>query len=324
MNQLISHEICICTRGRSLSLLELLESLGESDNIQRRLIRIVINGEAPTPELIQSIEQISESMKLDLVVNYSAAGLTKARNFALEQCNSELITFLDDDITVEGNCFNEIERLFALNERIVGSTPLISGMYSDLKSSFMGRLKHQWIRRNYQGKVSKSGKNFWFIDDGIEPKHTKAMWLPGCCMTYRRATLNGLRFPEELQNGPTGGYSLGEDVIFSIRASKFGELHLNRKARIFHKKAEGIRDNRQIMATGVGRFLAYETREESRIVSIMPTSVRLLFEISSLGGRSLLQPKRLADLKYKLIELRGFLSELKSPILVSEGRIHER
>jgi hypothetical protein len=163
-------------------------------------------------------------------------------------------------------------------------------MYSDLKTSSIGRLKHKWIRRKYQGKVTKSGKNFWFADDGAEPNHTNAMWLPGCCMTYRRARLIEIRFPEELQNGPTGGYSLGEDVIFSIRASKFGELHLNQKTRIFHEKADGIRDNRQIMAIALGRFLAYETREESRLVSVNAVFMRLLFEISSLAGKTLLTP----------------------------------
>ena len=321
---MISHEICICTRGRNLSLLELLDSLAASKDIKDRFIRIVVNGEAPSPELLQSIKDISTTKDLKLVVNYSALGLTKARNFALDESTSELITFIDDDITIDKNCFTEIEQFFSLNEKIVGSTPVISGMYSELKNSFMGRLKLLWIRRSYQGKVSKSGKNFWFIDNGRIPGQTNAMWLPGCCMTYRRSRINGIRFPEELQNGPTGGYSLGEDVIFSIRASKFGELHLNPRTRIFHKKAEGIRDNRQIMANASGRFLAYETREESGHVSTAAAFARLLFELSSLLGRCLLKPKRLVDLNYKLIELRGFINELKSPILVSKGSKRER
>jgi len=324
MNQLISHEICICTRGRTQSLLVLLESLATCNNIQSKLIRIVFNGDSPTLELLRSIEEIRASKKLNLAVNYSAPGLATARNFALDKSDSDLITFIDDDITLEKNCFDEIEQFFKLNERIVGSTPIISGMYSDLKSSSIGRLKHKWIRTKLQGKLTKSGKNFWFTDDGAEPTHTDAMWLPGCCMTYRRARLIDIRFPEELQNGPTGGYSLGEDVVFSIRASKFGELQLNQKARVFHEKAEGIRDNRKIMAIALGKFLAYETREVPRLVSIKAVSIRLLFEISSLCGKTLLQPKRFIDLKFKLMEFHGFLSELKSPVLVSKGLKHER
>jgi len=320
----ISHEICICTRGRSLSLLELLDSLAASKGIKDRFIRIVVNGEAPSPELLQSIRDKRITENLNLVVNYSALGLTKARNFALDESTSELITFIDDDITVEKNCFIEIEQFFSLNEKIVGSAPVISGMYSELRNSFFGRLKLSWIRKSYQGKVSKSGKNFWFIDDLRIPEQTNVMWLPGCCMTYRRSRVDGIRFPEELQNGPTGGYSLGEDVIFSIRASKFGELHLNPRTRIFHKKAEGIRDNREIMANALGRFLAYETREESGHVSTTAASARLLSELSSLVARSLLKPKRLIDLNYKLIELRGFINELKSPILVPKGLKRER
>lgn len=321
---MISHEICICTRGRNLSLLELLDSLAGSKNIEDRFIRIVVNGEKPNPELLQSIDEIRTVKNLNLVVNYSASGLTKARNFALDESTAELITFIDDDISVDKNCFIEIEQFFSLNEKIVGSTPVISGMYSDLRTSFMGRLKLLCIRKNYQGKVSKSGKNFWFIDDGRIPGQTTAMWLPGCCMTYRRSRVKGIRFPEELQNGPSGGYSLGEDVIFSIRAGKFGELHLNPRTRIFHKKAEGIRDNRQIMANALGRFLAYETREESGHVSITAASMRLLCELTSLVGRCLLKPKRLVDLNYKLIELRAFINELKSPILVPKGLKRER
>lgn len=324
MTQLISHEICICTRGRSRSLLVLLESLAACNNIQENLIRIVINGENPTPELLQSIEEIRVSYELNLVINYSEAGLTKARNLALDESTSELISFIDDDITVEKNCFSKIEQFFELNERIVGSAPIISGMYSELNSSFIGRVKHEWIRRNYQGKITKSGKNYWFTDNGTKPKQTSVMWLPGCCMTYRRAIINEIRFSEELQNGPTGGYSLGEDVIFSIRASKFGELHLNRETKIIHKKADGIRDNRQIMAISLGRFLAYETREESRLVSVNVVTLRLLFEISIFFAKSMLRPKFFIELKYKVMEFHGFLSELKSPILVSKGLKRER
>jgi glycosyltransferase involved in cell wall biosynthesis len=325
MIQLISHDICICTRGRSVSLLELLDSLAKCDNIRLRSIRVVINGEEPPQELLNEIEEKRTTKKLNLKIEYSEPGLTKARNHALATCSSDLITFIDDDVTVDPDCFDKIETLFHENKTLVGSTPIIDGMYSDLNDSFYGRLKHKRIKRRLQGKITKSGSNFWFIDHPNAHRTNLAMWLPGCFMTYRRSMLNGLKFAEELQNGPTGGYSLGEDVIFSTQSRKFGELRLNCSTRIYHQKAEGVRDNHIIMAVAVGKFLAYQTREQESDILRHHVLARLLTEQILLIAVNVIKPiKRLDELKWKTLEMQSFFQELKLPSLISGGIENER
>ena len=325
MTQLISQEICICTRGRGINLLELLDSLSASTSIQKRLIRIIFNGEPPAEDLLNAVESVKIANNLNLEVDYSEAGLTKARNKALSSCTSDLITFIDDDIKVAPNCFEEIESLFLSNTKIIGSTPIIDGLYSDLKKSIFGRMILKRIRRKFQGKMTKSGKNFWFIDGSHKLDSYEAMWLPGCCMTYRRLMLKQLKFAEELQNGPTGGYSLGEDIIFSMRAREYGELRLNGMTRIYHQKAQSIRDNNSIMAVALGNFLAYQVKDKSSRVQISYVTIRLSLELFTLLLKNIIKPLRSIDeLKRKTLEMRSFFQELKSPSLISGGRKNER
>ena len=322
---MISHEICICTRGRHDSLLDSLDSLSKSHGIEKKFIRIVFNGETPAQELLKAIELKIISGNLNIEINYSEPGLAKARNKALLNCYSELITFIDDDIKVAPNCFEEIESLFLSNKKIIGSTPTIDEMYSELKKSFVGRIKLNRIGRRLQGKITKSGKNFWFIDGLRKPFADEVMWLPGCCMTYRRTMLNDLKFAEELQNGPTGGYSLGEDVIFSMRARKYGELRYNNMTRVYHQKAQGVRDNNSAMAAALGKFLAYQVKEENSKVRKSYVITRLLMEVSILLAKNVYRPlRRIDELRYKTREIRNFFQELKSPSLISGGSKNER
>jgi predicted glycosyltransferase involved in capsule biosynthesis len=75
-----------------------------------RSIRVVINGEEPPQELLNEIEEKRTTKKLNLKIEYSEPGLTKARNYALATCSSDLITFIDDDVTVDADCFDKIEK----------------------------------------------------------------------------------------------------------------------------------------------------------------------------------------------------------------------
>src|SRR5262249_39652989 len=57
-------------------------------------------------------------------------------------------------------------------------------------------------------------------------------WLPGCGMMWKTATVLNVGFNEDFE-----GYSLGEDLDFSLRAGREGRLFIAPAARLKHLHA---------------------------------------------------------------------------------------
>jgi GT2 family glycosyltransferase len=230
---------------------------------------------------------------------------------------SDLITFIDDDIGIEREFLTSTRGFFEMNPKIVGSAPLIKSLYGfKTPNELTDKISHKKLMKN-SGKVTPSGNNFWFLDNQSDVLQT-AEWLPGCCMTYRTSKIKSIQFSTHLQNGPTGGYALGEDVDFSLRAAGLGSLMLDSKTIISHLQALSIRDDRLVMASGLGRWLAYASRNFPAQVSILRVSVRLLLQIlRDLLRLGCLKKGSLMDLKVATFTFKSFLKELFFPKLVS-------
>ena len=76
-------------------------------------------------------------------------------------------------------------------------------------------------------------------------------------MAYRLKVINDFRFETRLENGPLGGYALGEDLDFSHRVSKVSKLLYLGNISIFHKLAPNNRTNWLRMDEGIGRLRAF-------------------------------------------------------------------
>jgi GT2 family glycosyltransferase len=302
-----THSLVICSRGRSENLSDLLKSISSCVAFEEVVLIIVLNGHTKE-ELISLTARLQDS-ELKYRILESEPGLAAARNVAIKSIKTQLVSFLDDDVLLPQNYLLEVDKTFANDTTLDGLSPRITGLYN---SSETGLIKYK-LRYSKFGRITSYGENFW-IPDKYSEIHTLVKWLPGCSMSYRFSSIAKMQFSEELMLGPTAGYSLGEDVDFSIRLNKL--VGLNTIA-ITHVQAKSVRDNSKIMAEGRGRWKAYLARNYPKIISFHRTFLRLILEIFYLAMRCTFQWRLYYPLlRNRQIQLTAFIQETKSPILV--------
>jgi GT2 family glycosyltransferase len=302
-----THTAVICTRSRSESLSNLINSITACDQSDQILVLIVLNGHKKTDfnELKNQVEQ--SPLKIDVIE--SSPGLAAARNIALMHLSGEIVTFFDDDILLPKNYFTEVDQAFVSYPEIEGLSPRIRGLYSG-ESALRKRFT---LAKSKYGRVTKNGDNYW-VPDTYTKSTTNVDWLPGCSMAYRISAIGGKKFSEELMLGPTGGYSLGEDVDFSIQFKHLIALNV---ISIDHLQAASVRDDSSLMSEARGRWNVFLARKHPDNVSLFYSAVYCLSSVFYFGIRSLVSRDEFIGLfKQRLIQMRGFIQEVLNPKLV--------
>ena len=305
--------IVVCTKNRLNSLRLFFESCGsllENENVNF----IIVDSSTPPIELKQfiSLSKIqSSNSRIRLI--YEKPGIPRARNKALEVIDTDLVCFVDDDITLPNSFSELILEHFNKYPQTAGVAPRISGMYEPLQTDKNGGYFSQMYKRRLTksfGRITKYGENFWFPES-----HTTGLdmceWLPGCCMTYNFKVLKNLVFNTCLENGPGKSYAVGEDVDFSTRANMFGPLYLLSSILIEHREEPGTRNDRILMAKARGSFRAFLTYEKR--IPLIPTLFHLNLNVDSSLVRTVLRKTGAREkLEEDIITLGFFISELFS------------
>lgn len=305
-----SHTLVICSRGRSNSLSNVITSILDCRESKNVHILIVLNGHSPS-ELNNLIKQYKDLEDQILVIE-SKPGLAAARNVALANISGDIVTFLDDDVLLPDNYLTEVDSAFSFDEKLDGLSPRIAGLYTGTN------LRTTWFRKRTikYGRLSRNGDNFW-VPDVYSATNTSVDWLPGCSMSFRVSSLKDMKFSEELMLGPTGGYSLGEDVDFSIRLSKLISLN---STSIQHVQAESVRDNNHVMSKARGRWKAYLVRKYPAQVSAMTCTISLIFSILYFGLRRFINKNQyLNPFNESKMQMASYIQELLNPTLVCKS-----
>jgi GT2 family glycosyltransferase len=312
--------VVVCTRNRLDSLqlfFKSCKSLLENENVD-----IVIVDSSNPPLRLQDLEITSkkECDAFRVKVIHEMPGIPRARNFALKEVKTDLVTFVDDDISLPNNFSELIFEHFNNYPQTAGVGPRISGMYENFQitenDGLFSKMYKRRVSRSF-GKLTAYGENFWFPGKSA-PGLALCEWLPGCCMTYNFKVLEELIFNDSLENGPGKSYAVGEDVDFSTRASKFGPLYFIGSILIEHREEPGSRDNRILMAKARGSFRAYLTYEKR--IHILPTLYHMSISFcASLLRVCIWKPYAPKKLKEDLLTLIFYLGELYSQKLKNQG-----
>jgi len=241
----------------------------------------------------------------------SEPGLASARNFALKHISGEIVTFFDDDVTVNRDFFTNLDEIFFHHSELVGTAPRIANLYLRRPAArVFKRLSWSYkflssLNFLFYGKITRWGTNHWFPD--LYSHSQNCEWLPGCCMSYRRERISEFTFNEFLQEGPTGGYALGEDVDFSMRAATSGLLMFNAKDVITHHQAPSVRDNSNVMELARGFWVGYlclnYPKRFSKVSVFFYNILRMfIFFVKNLTKRR--------KMKTNFIFFKGFLRQL--------------
>jgi GT2 family glycosyltransferase len=243
--------LVVCTYQRPKAIQTLIESVSRC--ILKPDIILIIDGSScdETGDYVTKSE-IPELRIIYYKVSSEQRGLTRQRNFGIEKLpdETEIVAFLDDDIVVEPDYFQQLVDTFNTHPGAIG----VGGI--DLK-------ENQYFKKEEGVKYSKF--KFYELDGwvakeplryearkilglmtalqpGLIPEYSNGRsQLPpsnkiyevehfmGMSMSFKKSVFEKVRFSSFFE-----GYGLYEDFDFCVRVLPYGTLYVNTNAKVWH------------------------------------------------------------------------------------------
>ncbi|MFD2517921.1 glycosyltransferase family 2 protein [Salinimicrobium flavum] len=250
--------LIICTLKRPKSIKDLLDSVACQTLYPDEILVIDASPDNLTANLLQ---EFSYTALKYFKVNEKNSGLTRQRNYGISKTSKEIevICFLDDDIILEPDYFENLIRTYTFCPTAVGVGGYISNEVVWKKSETSPDFDEYKI----DGFIRKLGsrnllrKKIGLLSDqapGVMPEFSNGLsigFLPpsgniypveyfmGGVASYRKEIFEKISFSDYFK-----GYGLYEDMDFCLRASRFGPNYVNTAARVTHHHEEAGRPNR--------------------------------------------------------------------------------
>lgn len=236
--------VVICTYKRAQSLNRFLDSLLVQEIKPAQLIIVDASPDSETEESIkgrQSLERLADSVVYVRVAG-PLKGLTRQRNFGVRLVKTDLVAFFDDDIVLLPGCLQAmVETHRALGEAVVGVGAYIQDQWPGpraLRTLWRLRVLLRMVPQLRPGSYHRSGMPLpWSLLNPTD-EVVDGDWLQGGATMWKTATVRQVGFCEALS-----GYGLAEDLDFSLRARRKGQLVVAGAARLQHLHAPGGRPN---------------------------------------------------------------------------------
>ncbi len=201
---------------------------------------VVIDG-SPDDDTRDAVRRwaVENRLPFELVYVRSPSGLTRQRNVGIDASGRSIVFFLDDDCLPEPGYFRAIRELYVKDT--AGAVGAVCGspvnqMGVPLSRRWRARFLLGLARKGSAGDYQRMGTS---MPIGITRPFTGARRvavMPGCTMSFRRATLERHRFSSYFY-----GYSQGEDLEMSLRVGRDYVVVWSGDARAIHDHATGGR-----------------------------------------------------------------------------------
>jgi GT2 family glycosyltransferase len=219
--------IIIPTKNRDQDLVQCLISIAHQSVKPREIIIVDASDE------VSDYEKYTEKMKL-VHVKAHKAGLPSQRNQGLQLISptSKYVAFLDDDVILEKDFFENIANTFSQSNKIVGVGGVITNY--DIPRFHKLILKLLLMRGRKPGSLLLSGySTVPTLREITEP--IESSFLPGGLSCYRLSAIKNMQFDHEYERFT--GHAYCEDLDFSYRASQKGKLVITPDARAIHNES---------------------------------------------------------------------------------------
>lgn len=267
--------ILIPTRNRPAQLLKLLDSINQSTCLPD-LVVIVSTGD----DLTAHLAKVRFKFEIDYL-HVEGFGQIRQKLIGISRIpkSSKWIAFLDDDLEVGPDCFQNLFQ--ALNSDILGENIVGMGMAEQLGDS-----RRNYIFRKYRsrlsGKVLKNGRNVSYMQSRSK---LETEWLNGASI-WRKDVLTCYSFPYTQSR-----YSICEDLIFSYSARKFGRLIFVPEAQYWVQKLDKATPNSfDLRAFAFWKYYFVKINQELSVilfyVSYLGLTLKYLFKRQSEGRRT--------------------------------------
>jgi GT2 family glycosyltransferase len=191
-------------------------------------------------ESAQTREYLNAS-KIPIPFHYihTLPGLTRQRNIGIEKSRGGLLFFFDDDVNLQDDYLEQIERVFledaactigAVGGRVLNLKQTIrKPILYRMKRMYFDTLRHIFLQSDFgDGNFRYSGMP---THPHLRESSGYIQCLSGCCMAFRRQVFDKARFDENL-----AGYGQMEDADISKQV-------LNAGYRIYYEASAGLEHN---------------------------------------------------------------------------------
>lgn len=227
--------VIICEKDRPKDLGETLASI---ENQTRKPDSLVVSDDGDYARTEQVLANFP-SLPITHLKHEHSTGLTCNRNYAVSHTPKETthIMFLDNDVCLNGDYIENIEKAFLIDDTLVGVTGFIWTCYSTRNFfircgyAMLGLVAPYECPASFFSPIVREQSAMFPVFSSGRP--APAEWLSGCNMTYAASVFRaGYRFDETMT-----GYCAGEDVAFSNGLHKQGyQLRMIPGAKLVHKQ----------------------------------------------------------------------------------------
>ena len=254
----MNFSLIICTYMRSEPLLKLLLSIKEQTLYPNEIL--IIDGSTNNETKILLEHNEFKNLKY-FKVEEAHRGLTKQRNYGINLVSeaSEIICFLDDDIILKPDYFQNLINTYKLKTEALAVGGYIinnvnweeaSDENSNNKFHFDGWMRNEPSRFKLRGKFGllpdkkpgffptfAHGRSIGFLPPSGRIYEVEQ--IMGGVSSYKKEIFEQISFSTYFE-----GYGLYEDADFSLRLSKLGKLYVNTSAQLCHYHDDSGRPNK--------------------------------------------------------------------------------
>lgn len=244
----------IPTRNRPGDLGKAVASVRDQTRLPDELIIVDQSPGNESRLMVEGMLAGGGPMRLDYVHDTAIAGLVDAKRVAAGRAGGDVVCFLEDDIVLEPDYFEQIERGFAERSEMLGCCGVVTNLPP--QPAFYVGLFHLFHR----GMFADRRVGIHGFANGRGQTLIASDYLSGGLSAYRREVFEAVPF--DIANE----LFMTEDIDFSTRAARhFGaRFFINPNARLAHymspvnRTAVGPRQRRKVREF----FVFYKKRRE--------------------------------------------------------------
>ena len=222
----------IPTKNRATDLSICIESLLQQDPPPAQVVIIDQSCSNESQIALQrELERCPLTVRASLDVHYerdpSIAGLTAARNRALEFVKMEVVLFLDDDVRLEPHFIERIVDTYRTDPSVTG----VSGIVTNYQRPplFFRLWNAVFVRGPFHDDRQPV---YWNAQHLLDVPSFRVSRLGGGLMSFRMAGIRNVHFDEALR-----GVADGEDVDFCLTLGREAVLVVVPGARLEHRQS---------------------------------------------------------------------------------------
>jgi GT2 family glycosyltransferase len=286
--------VIIPTKNRPDDLAMTLDSIMKQSVPVPEIIIVDQNENTLSKEKVVKIFQDNTYTNYVYIHDPKISGIAQARNAGIKKSTGEIIVFFDDDVTLEPDYIKKVLEVYETFPKVAG----IGGVVTNYQYLNVKRIK--LFKKFFNLGIFREDRYDIFSNYQNYDTPIRVTKLTGCCCSYRRKVfdVDGEWF-DEMPDKTFHGYSLGEDIDFSMRVAKKYPLLITPHARLRHNqkaRAKNEKTNQMYLESSGWTYIFLKSFRKSPVAWVCYLWLCFGWFLRGLKNLILLDPSMLTNL----------------------------